>query len=162
MGKSSFLFKFHLPSFLHSFIPSILTTTSIFSFILIQFTHSLQMEGAQRTTSSLVDREERAVAALLTRFKTLITLAAEPVEDGATKEMAAAHGLQMEVEGSALVRATEDLLQLSHELKELWLFGPLRGIKEGEGEGQMDVDSQKVGELVEAALKRAAEHPPSK
>ncbi|KAG4414785.1 hypothetical protein IFR04_012057 [Cadophora malorum] len=120
------------------------------------------MEGAQRTTSSLVDREERAVAALLTRFKTLITLAAEPVEDGATKEMAAAHGLQMEVEGSALVRATEDLLQLSRELKELWLFGPLRGIKEGEGEGQMDVDSQKVGELVEAALKRAAEHPPSK
>merc|ERR1711939_784363 len=87
MGNFTFL-----PSFLHSFIPSILTTTSIFSFILIQFTHSLQMEGAQRTTSSLVDREERAVTALLTRFKTLITLAAEPVEDGATKEMAAADG----------------------------------------------------------------------
>lgn len=59
------------------------------------------------------------------------------------------------------VRATEDLLQLTRELKELWLFGPLRGIKEGEGEGQMDVDSQKVGELVEAVLKKAGERPPA-
>ena len=53
VSSSNFTF---LPSFLHSFIPSILTTTSIFSFILIQFTHSLQMEGAQRTTSSLVGK----------------------------------------------------------------------------------------------------------
>ncbi|KAH9209859.1 mediator complex, subunit Med22 [Leptodontidium sp. 2 PMI_412] len=119
------------------------------------------MEGAQRTTTSLIDREERTVAALLTRFRALVTLAAEPVQDGATKEVAAAHGLQMEVEGSALVRATEDLLQLTRELKELWLFGPLRGINEGEGEGQMNVDSQKVGELVEAVLKRVGEHPPA-
>ena len=57
------------------------------------------------------------MAALLTRFKTLITLAAEPVEDGATKEMAAAHGLQMEVEGSALVRFYSVGLQL---LKRYW------------------------------------------
>jgi len=68
-------------------------------------------------SNSLSDREERAVAALLTRFKTLITLAAEPVEDGATKEMAAAHGLQMEVEGSALVRFYSVGLQL---LKRYW------------------------------------------
>ncbi|KAK0122015.1 hypothetical protein ONS95_010280 [Cadophora gregata] len=112
-------------------------------------------------SNSIADREERAVAALLTRFKALVTLATEPVHDGATKEMAAAHGLQMEVEGSALIRATEDLLQLSRELKELWLFGPLRGIRDGEGEGQMDSDSRKAGELVEAALTRAAEHPAS-
>ncbi|PBP19794.1 hypothetical protein BUE80_DR009385 [Diplocarpon rosae] len=117
------------------------------------------MEGAQRTTNSLVDRSERAVAALLTRFKTLVTLAAEPVQDGvaATKEVAAAHALQMEVESSLLVRAAEDLLQLTRELKELWLFGPLREIKEGEGEGQMDEDSQRVGELVEGILEKLAD-----
>ncbi|OWP02960.1 hypothetical protein B2J93_3540 [Marssonina coronariae] len=57
------------------------------------------------TSNSLSDRSERAVAALLTRFKTLVTLAAEPVQDGdaATKEVAAAHALQMEVESSLLV-----------------------------------------------------------
>jgi len=52
------------------------------------------------------------------------------------------------------VRAAEDLLQLTRELKEMWLFGPLRGIGEGEGEGKMDEDSKKVGEMVEALLKR--------
>jgi Surfeit locus protein 5 subunit 22 of Mediator complex len=52
------------------------------------------------------------------------------------------------------VRAAEDLLQLTRELKEMWLFGPLRGIGEGEGEGKMDEDSRKVGEMVEALLKR--------
>ena len=52
------------------------------------------------------------------------------------------------------VRAAEDLLQLTRELKEMWLFGPLRDIGEGEGEGKMDDDAKKVGELVEALLKR--------
>ena len=52
----------------------------------------------------IIDREERAVAALLTRFKNLVSLAAQPVDDGATKEVAAAQAFQMEVESSALVR----------------------------------------------------------
>ncbi|KAN0095309.1 Mediator complex, subunit Med22 [Hyaloscypha variabilis] len=112
------------------------------------------MEGAQRTTSILIDRQQRGVAALLTRFKYLIDLAATPVEDGATKEVAAANAFRMEVESSALVRAAEDLLQLTRELKEMWLFGPLRGIGEGESEGKMDEDAKKVGEMVEALLKR--------
>ena len=36
----------------------------------------------------------------------------------------------------------------------MWLFGPLRGIGEGEGEGKMDDDSKKVGAVVEALLQR--------
>ena len=52
------------------------------------------------------------------------------------------------------VRAAEELLQLTRELKEMWLFGPLRGIGEGEGEGRMDEDSKKVGEMVEALLRK--------
>ena len=56
-------------------------------------------------TSYFVDREERAVAALLTRFKSLVTLVAMPAADGAAKEVAASHAFQMEVEGNALVRS---------------------------------------------------------
>jgi len=105
------------------------------------------------------DREGQAVAELLTRFRNLVYLAASPVEEGATKEVAASQAFQMEVESSALVRASEELLQLTRELKELWLFGPLRGIKEGEGEGKMDEDSTKVGEMVETLLKKTSEGP---
>lgn len=42
---------------------------------------------------------------------------------------------------------------MSRELKEMWLFGPLRGIGEGEGGETIDEDSKKVGEVVEALLR---------
>jgi hypothetical protein len=64
------------------------------------------------TTKSLLDREERAVAALLTRYKNLVSLAAMPPGDGAVKEMAAAHAFQMEVESNALVTSTPNISQL--------------------------------------------------
>ncbi|KAH8805616.1 mediator complex, subunit Med22 [Xylogone sp. PMI_703] len=113
------------------------------------------MEGGHPTTTSLVDREERAIAELLTRFKNLISLVAEPAQDGATLEVAASQSFQMEVETNALVQASEDLLRLTRELKEMWLFGPLREIGEGEGEGSMEEDSKKVGEMVNELLKRS-------
>ncbi|KAF8848630.1 hypothetical protein BDZ45DRAFT_681111 [Acephala macrosclerotiorum] len=110
----------------------------------------------QPKTNTLRDREGNAVAEMLKRFHNLVTLAATPVEDGATKEVAAAQAFQMNAESDALVRGAEELLQLTRELKEMWLFGPLRGIKEGEGEGKMDEDSVKVGEMVEALLKKTS------
>lgn len=54
-------------------------------------------------TKAFIDREQIYVAALLTRFKALVVLAAQPPGDGATKELAASHALQMEVETNALV-----------------------------------------------------------
>lgn len=56
-------------------------------------------------TDELIDRQERAIAALLTRFKNLVLLAALPTEDAFTKETAAAEGLRMEVESNALVNS---------------------------------------------------------
>jgi hypothetical protein len=56
---------------------------------------------------TIKDRQQRAVAALLTRFKYLVDLAATPAEDGATKEVAAANAFRMEVESSALVYPAE-------------------------------------------------------
>ncbi len=63
-------------------------------------------EPQKNIIDTLLDREERSVAELLTRFKNLVLLAAQPVQDAATKEVAASQALQMEIETSALVRAT--------------------------------------------------------
>ncbi|RDL30173.1 uncharacterized protein BP5553_10451 [Venustampulla echinocandica] len=105
---------------------------------------------------SFKDREQRAVAEMLSRFRNLVSLSSMKDNDGAsaTKEVAAGQAFALEVESVALVRAAEDLLQLSRELKEMWLFGPLRGIGEGEGGETIDEDSKKVGEIAEALLRK--------
>ncbi|KAH8671995.1 hypothetical protein BGZ60DRAFT_25202 [Tricladium varicosporioides] len=109
-----------------------------------------------------LDREQRGVAEMLDRFMKLVSLASMKDDDkngvsSAVKEHAAAQGLAMEVESAALVKTAQDLLQLTRELKELWLFGPLREIGEGEGEGSMDIDSVKVGEMADKILRKDAE-----
>lgn len=104
------------------------------------------------TARILIDRKERLVAELLTRFKNLVTLACSPREGGAGKEVAAAQAFHMEVESTALIRATEDLHRLVRQLKEMWLFGPLKGVGEGEDEGKIDEDSVRVGELLESLI----------
>ncbi|TQS35002.1 hypothetical protein Golomagni_04591 [Golovinomyces magnicellulatus] len=124
-----------------------------------------QTEMEVFTTRILIDRKERLVAELLTRFKNLVILACSPSEGGAGKEVAAAQAFHMEVESTALVwenrdfslvfsriRATEDLHRLVRQLKEMWLFGPLKGVGEGEYEGKIDEDSVRVGELLESLI----------
>lgn len=61
-----------------------------------------------RLSNPPIDREERTVAELLTRFKNLVTLACSPREMGAIKEVAAAQALQIEVESTALVSLVHD------------------------------------------------------
>lgn len=46
---------------------------------------------------------------------------------------------------------------MTRELKEMWLFGALRKIGEGEEEGSMAEDSEKVLEMVQTLLKDARE-----
>jgi hypothetical protein len=41
-------------------------------------------------------------------------------------------------------------------MKELWLFGPLRGLGEGEEGGTIDDDSKKVVEMVETMINERA------
>jgi hypothetical protein len=55
------------------------------------------------------------------------------------------------------VQAAEDLLQLTRELKELWLAGPLRDIGEDEEDGKMAEDAKKVSDMVNGILKQASE-----
>ena len=59
----------------------------------------------------LLDRKDRYVTDLIKRFSLLAAITAAPIEEGATKERAAAQALQMEVETAALVR--ECLLPLT-------------------------------------------------
>jgi hypothetical protein len=61
------------------------------------------LQSPRKPTDSVQERESATIVELLQRFKTLIDLAAKPVEEGATKEVAAAQAFEMEYESSALV-----------------------------------------------------------
>lgn len=52
---------------------------------------------------TMLDRQNRAIAALAFRFKNLVDLTASPPAEGAMKEVAAAEAFRMEVESAALV-----------------------------------------------------------
>ncbi|KFX98855.1 hypothetical protein V490_02056 [Pseudogymnoascus sp. VKM F-3557] len=114
----------------------------------------LRSSGNSRTgpsTNELMEREQGIVDAMLLRFKNIIELATTNKGD-VTSEVAAAQAFQTNVETQALIRAAQDLLSLTREMKELWLFGPLRGFGEGEEGGTIDDDSKKVVEMVETMI----------
>jgi Surfeit locus protein 5 subunit 22 of Mediator complex len=62
-----------------------------------------------------------------------------------------------EADYSSQVKEAEDLLKLTRELKELWLAGPLRGIGEGERDGDMADNAKKVQELIDGITRKARE-----
>jgi len=109
------------------------------------------MDASRYTREALLEREQALIDALLVRFKNIIELTALPEHD-VSKEVAAAQSFQIEVETAALIRAAEDLLKLTRELKEMWLFGPIRGLGEGQDETKIDEDAKKAGEMVQALL----------
>ncbi|KAI9742650.1 MAG: hypothetical protein M1818_003791 [Claussenomyces sp. TS43310] len=121
------------------------------------------MDAAQRTnadvlhensTDDLHERNNFLISELLTRFQNIVKLAPMP-EGEVTKQVAAAQAFQTKVETAALIKAAEDLLKLSRELKELWLFGPLRDLGEGDSNPQMEEDAEKVEKMILRLLNQA-------
>jgi hypothetical protein len=53
------------------------------------------------------------------------------------------------------IRAAEDLMSLSRELKEMWLFGPLRSLNEGEAtaNARIDEDARAVIAIMDSLIR---------
>jgi len=63
------------------------------------------------------------------------------------KNIAAAESFQIETHASAMVRAAEDLLALTRNLKEAWLFGQLGSGFDGKTT-ETDQDAAVVGDIL--------------
>ncbi|KAI5863287.1 hypothetical protein GGS23DRAFT_597042 [Durotheca rogersii] len=76
--------------------------------------------------STILDRHNRTIAQILTRFRNIMAAATEPLpRDGPIIERAALNRLTMETETAALITEIEGLLAISREIKTLWIRGPL-------------------------------------
>ncbi|KAI0115894.1 hypothetical protein GGR51DRAFT_502506 [Nemania sp. FL0031] len=80
----------------------------------------------RKEQNTLMDRHNKIMAAILTRFRNMVAAAAEPLPDAAIIPQAALNAMTMESEASALIKEVENLLALTREIKQLWIVGPLR------------------------------------
>lgn len=63
-------------------------------------------DSRQQMADELTDRKNRLIAGMISQFRTLVQLASASPSEGATREMAAAHGLRLEAETQTLVNLT--------------------------------------------------------
>ncbi|KAI0200659.1 hypothetical protein F4808DRAFT_427437 [Astrocystis sublimbata] len=80
----------------------------------------------RREQNTLLDRHERIVAAILTRFRNMVDAATAPLPSAPAIPHAALNSMVMHNESSALIHEIENLLSLTREIKKLWIAGPLR------------------------------------
>ncbi|KAI1492107.1 hypothetical protein F5X96DRAFT_628381 [Biscogniauxia mediterranea] len=121
----------------------------------------------KREQNSIMDRHNRAIAQILTRFRNMVLAAAEPLPQSAIVETASLNRLTMEREAAALITEVEGLLALNREIKALWIRGPLRLPGEDDGrEAEIDRKAELVtslyGQIVAMKNMMAADKPAAK
>lgn len=111
--------------------------------------------GDSASSRKLLDREEQIIATLITKFKNIVDLTPDQddIKDAPFQRLSAAEQVyEIELRTTELIKAAEDLLSLSRELKELWSQGPIRKLNEGDDEENLDSDARHVGSIVERIM----------
>ncbi|TKA74715.1 hypothetical protein B0A49_02414 [Cryomyces minteri] len=111
------------------------------------------MEASLRNTPALIARIEKLTNDLIRRFETLVALA--PVER-TDRNFTAYSAYQMEVETAALhsrtyadeIRSSEDILTLTRQMQEMWLFGQLSTLGESRAQQKTEEDARAVAEVL--------------
>ncbi|KAL2355886.1 mediator complex, subunit Med22 [Cryomyces antarcticus] len=103
------------------------------------------MEASLRNTPALIARIEKLTNDLIRRFETLVALA--PVER-TDRDFTAHSAYQMEVETAALIRSSEDILTLTRQMQEMWLFGQLDTLGESQAQQKTEQDARAVAEVL--------------
>ncbi|KAI1277670.1 hypothetical protein F5Y07DRAFT_82456 [Xylaria sp. FL0933] len=120
---------------------------------------------------TLLDRHNKIMAAILTRFRNMVLAATEPLPTANPIPQASLNAMTMSNEVSALIKEIENLLVLSREIKQLWIAGPLRKPQDAEEKNldkELDEKAAKVSKLYdtlvqlqnENAKKNAAQQAP--
>ncbi|KAI1200000.1 hypothetical protein F5X97DRAFT_294598 [Nemania serpens] len=104
----------------------------------------------RKEQNTLMDRHNKIMAAILTRFRNMVIAATEPIPTAGAIPYASLNVMTMNNETSALVKEIENLLALTREIKKLWVAGPLR--KPGDAAQQtrnreLEERAQKVTDL---------------
>ncbi|KAI1842674.1 hypothetical protein JX265_002721 [Neoarthrinium moseri] len=95
----------------------------------------------KKDADTLLDRHNKAMAAILRRFLNMTKAATAPIPKEGALDHEALNQMRMENETAALITEIQNLLQITREIKALWIKGPLR--KPGEDAAQQaELDSK--------------------
>ncbi|TGJ83946.1 hypothetical protein E0Z10_g4793 [Xylaria hypoxylon] len=109
---------------------------------------------------NLLDRHNRIMAAILTRFRNMVLAATEPLPTAAAIPQASLNAMTMNNEVSALIKEIENLLALNREIKKLWIAGPLRkpgDADEKNREKEIDEKASQVSKLYNTLVELESE-----
>ncbi|KAL1305825.1 hypothetical protein AAFC00_003987 [Neodothiora populina] len=108
------------------------------------------MDSIPRNTPALMARIDQIRNNMLKRFENLIELAAVDKTD---RNTTALNQYQMQVETAALIRTSEDILTMTRQMQELWLFGQLKTLEQREDlQERIDSDAEDVAGLLTQLL----------
>lgn len=109
------------------------------------------MDPSIRNTANLTAYIDKLRNNLISRFENLVATAAIERTDYNTTSYNALH---MKDETAALIRAAEDLLSLTRQMQELWLFGQLDTLGKSAVEEKTEADARRVAELIQTLVRR--------
>ncbi|KAI0480965.1 hypothetical protein GGR56DRAFT_628339 [Xylariaceae sp. FL0804] len=113
----------------------------------------------RRDQETLMDRHERIIAQILTRFRNMIVAATETLPTTNIIENAALNRMTMERETAALITEIENLLALNRQLKALWVVGPLRRPNaDDDREAALDAKARRVQRLYDQVVALRSNH----
>ncbi|KAH6654663.1 hypothetical protein BKA67DRAFT_565909 [Truncatella angustata] len=112
----------------------------------------------KKEQDTLLDRHNKAMAAILRRFLNMTKAATAPIPKEGALDNEALNQMRMETETNALITEIQNLLVITREIKALWIKGPLR--KPGEDAAQqaeLDAKALRVQELYNALMAQRTE-----
>ncbi|KAK0667898.1 hypothetical protein QBC41DRAFT_253115 [Cercophora samala] len=90
----------------------------------------------------LLERKKKLIADLTTYYLNLIHKATEQIPANASNSSAAINRLAMETAMTGFISATEDLLSLTREIRELWIIGSLTKPGAGDEEARQSIKQE--------------------
>ncbi|TKA29824.1 hypothetical protein B0A50_03188 [Salinomyces thailandicus] len=110
-----------------------------------------------RNTPALMGRIDKLYSEVIKHYEALVGLAA--IDNQTDRNTTALAQYQMQVETSALIRTIEDAQTLIRQLQEMWLFGQLDTLGDGEAKQRSDESAKALAGMLQRLVEQGTAAP---
>ncbi|KAI4731910.1 hypothetical protein E4T49_00335 [Aureobasidium sp. EXF-10728] len=109
------------------------------------YSHQTSICHKTHTSTARIDQLRNN---LFNRFEKLLKQANARVIEKNDRNSTALSQYQTQIETAALIRTSEDILTLTRQMQELWLFGQLKTLDKNDIQARIDGDAKEVAEML--------------